>query len=387
VDFQPLHATNSESGVGPIKEQPSRAQSADTHDEPIFEAAIEGDRRYKRRIQRMWMISGTLWLLTIASTLFVSALAPFPDAIAYFIHPLGIAELRQNWFPRLLNGATYCLALMAILTAHEFGHWIQARRWDVHATPPFFIPFPLSPLGTMGAVIFQEPYIPNRKALFDIGASGPWAGLVIALPLLVVGLLTSQLEQVRNIGAGSNHLANPLLVQLLIPLLRPDVVPGTDLIATPTYYAAWVGLLITGLNLMPMGQLDGGHIMYCLLGRRANKVGWAVYIGCWVAMIGAGLFINSVYFAWALMLVLVGIMRPSHPPTMNDSTPLGWPRAVVGWLTMGVLVLTFIPLPPVPASWLDKDKRPPAVAPEHPQENELAPEQPDADKEAELFNV
>ncbi len=184
--------------------------------------------------------------------------------------------LGEHWWADLLMGFRYAVPVMTILICHEMGHFIQAHRYGVYASLPYFIPMPLSPLGTLGAVIAMEPRVGHRRALFDIGITGPLAGLVPTLIFLVVGLQHSRL------GIPSGHgmfYGDPLLFQFLAHCILGPIPQSYQVVADPMAFAGWVGLLVTSLNLIPIGQLDGGHILYALLRKKAHKVASLLLFG------------------------------------------------------------------------------------------------------------
>jgi membrane-associated protease RseP (regulator of RpoE activity) len=263
----------------------------------------------------MWPLG--LFLATIASTYFV-----------------GWYEEHDIW-----EGAVYCLSVMTILVCHEAGHFIQARRYGVHSSFPYFLPLPIPPIGTMGAVIRMSSNIPNRKALFDIGISGPLAGLVPTLIFTVVGIMLSK-------PIGPEHVADPHGTVIHVPWLMSIIerwcfanVPALGIDFHPLAHAGWVGLLVTSLNLFPIGQLDGGHVLYAILRRGAH----------WVAILLLAAAVAAVIHfklgSWGLMLLLLFVMGPRHPPTADDQTPLGAWRIVLGLLTLAFLPFGFTPIP------------------------------------------
>ena len=246
------------------------------------------------------------------------------------------------WEHGVWEGAVYCLSVMTILVCHEAGHFIQARRYGVHSSLPYFLPLPLPPIGTMGAVIRMSSNIPNRKALFDIGITGPLAGLVPTLIFTVVGVMLSKpvnLASVAKLVNSHDTVINAPWIMKMIEQWRFANVPNLPIDLHPLAHAGWVGLLITSLNLFPIGQLDGGHVLYAILRRGAHVVA----IGLLAAAIVAVIFLG--FGTWTLMLLLLVLMGPRHPPTANDQTPLGLWRIVLGLLTLAFLPFGFTPVP------------------------------------------
>jgi membrane-associated protease RseP (regulator of RpoE activity) len=237
-----------------------------------------------------------------------------------------------------VGGLAFSLALMSTLSAHELGHFLQARRYCVPASLPYFIPMPLSPIGTMGAVIVMAPGKGDRRTLFDIAISGPLAGLVPALLFCVLGLHWSEVVQLSSQPVGLT-LGEPILFKLLGYLTFGPLAKGEDIALHPVAFAGWVGILITALNLIPIGQLDGGHILYALLLRRAGRVAQALLAAAMIAVVVWG------YWGWSLMIVLLMMMGPVHPPTANDDLPLGTGRTLLGWASLLFVLVGFTPTP------------------------------------------
>ena len=238
----------------------------------------------------------------------------------------------------LVNGPLYSATLMAILFAHEMGHFLQALRYHVSASFPYFIPVPFLPFGTMGAVIGMRGLGADRRALFDIGISGPLAGLVLAIPAVIIGLERSEVVVAVN-DPRFIYFGEPLLFKWLSYLVLGPIPEGMVLEMGPIAFAGWVGLFITGLNLMPIGQLDGGHVSYALLGRGAYKLA--------VGLLAAALAL-MVYFqeyTLSLMLILLMLMGPEHPPTADDTVPLGFWRRLLGWASLASVIVLFTPRP------------------------------------------
>jgi membrane-associated protease RseP (regulator of RpoE activity) len=243
----------------------------------------------------------------------------------------------------VVGGLVYSGCLMTILLCHELGHFFQARRYGTPATLPIFLPVPVPPIGTLGAVIAMSSNIRDRKALFDIGISGPLMGLIPTLVCIVVGLAYADVRQLEPLPPGYHRQAfgEPILFQLLAALRFGPIPEGYSVILDPygILHAGWVGLLITSLNLFPIGQLDGGHVLYALLRKRAHLAASLVLFGALVAVVVSG------YYWWFLMLFLVMLMGPKHPPSGNDSVPLGPVRIALGWLTLAFLIIGFTPNP------------------------------------------
>lgn len=316
--------------------------------QPPPEAARQPERRAKpKRIHR---IAFWLAIATIISTFWagVGAWVPYvPIDLSWQIGSL--MPVRQALLANWLSGVQFSLALMAILVAHELGHYILTLHYRVPSTPPLFIPFPIfSPIGTMGAVIMMQSGTADRKQIFDIGLAGPLAGLLVAFPILVYGITHSQpVAYAPEHALYSLHLGQPLLIQWLAGWLVPDqadqfiTVANTE--ASPFLMAGWVGLLVTGLNMMPLGQLDGGHVTFGLLGQRSY---WIAIAALTAAI---GFMVYSQVIVFSLMLLLVLLMGLRHPPSSDDSRSLGVARQIVGWASLSLPILC-IPANPIAVS-------------------------------------
>ena len=245
-------------------------------------------------------------------------------------------NLAPVWQEMAWNGVIFFGALMTILMAHEMGHFLQAKRYRVPAQGPYFIPFPITPFGTMGAVIIQGAGVADRKSMFDIAISGPLAGLVFALPITAIGILTAH---VVAVAPGTIDFNRPLILDAMTHLLHGPLPDHHVLNWNAWLFAGWVGIFITALNLIPIGQLDGGHILYTLIGRRAHRVALTLLFGAVAYMI------LSRQVAYILMVVLLFVSGPRHPPTADDNVPLGFGRIALGWVTLGFLVVGFTPTP------------------------------------------
>ena len=258
------------------------------------------------------------------------------------VNPVLTAEVWPVFLRMLSLGIQYSAALMLILTCHEFGHYFQMRRYRISGSLPYFIPMPLGPIGTLGAVIAMDGRIPNRRALFDIGISGPLAGLVPTLFCLYFGIKWSHIGPVSAAG-GAIEYGEPLLFQWFIHWIYGPMPGDATLFMHPVAKAAWVGLLLTSLNLMPFSQLDGGHIFYALLGRRAARYSWTLFYV--IVLLVA--FHWSTLWHWTLILILLGYIGVSHPPTADDRIPLTPLRRLLGCGTLAFILLGFTPIPVV----------------------------------------
>jgi len=268
-----------------------------------------------------------------------------PDSWIFLLKSPGVtisALIREtaagHYWP-LIGGLLLALSLLLILAAHEFGHYFACRHYGVRATLPFFLPappFPITPFGTFGAVIKIKEPIRSRRALFDIGVAGPLAGFALALPASFIGLLLAQPDIPRS-GPTFN---DPLLFKILIHLLHvPDPRKWN-----PIYWAAWTALLVTSLNLFPVGQLDGGHVLYALVGPRVHRIVSKVVFGL-VASLAIASFIfysSPIWFLWTLVLAF--LLKVGHPPTFIDE-PLGKTRIALAIAAAVVFLLSFMPFP------------------------------------------
>jgi membrane-associated protease RseP (regulator of RpoE activity) len=236
--------------------------------------------------------------------------------------------------PHWQRGLAYMAAVMAVLAAHEAGHFIAARIHGIPATLPFFIPVPVLLTGTMGAVIGMEGSRADRRQLFDIALAGPVAGLVVAVPLLAWGLIAGAAVPVRE-----NPFALPLLARCLLAWLRPDLAPATTVAPNAVFMAGWVGLLVTGLNMIPISQLDGGHVAYAVCGRRGNWLARAVLLAAIATIVVRG------QFNWVVMVVVVTLLGVDHPPIRDEDRSPGPLRTALGLAALLIPVLTFMPEP------------------------------------------
>jgi membrane-associated protease RseP (regulator of RpoE activity) len=240
----------------------------------------------------------------------------------------GGLDVAAEW-PR---GLAYMAAVMAVLAAHEAGHYVAALVHGIPATLPFFIPVPVLLTGTLGAVIGMEGSRANRRQLFDIALAGPLAGLVVAVPVLAVGLFTGE-------AVPRSPFALPLLARGILGLVRPDVGSGGMIAPNALLMAGWVGLLVTGLNMIPVSQLDGGHVSHALFGRRSNWLARGVLVAAIAAIVATG------QTNWVAMVVVVTLLGTDHPPIRRDGQPLGLARTLLGFASFLIPIVTFMPEP------------------------------------------
>ncbi|MGH2592782.1 MAG: site-2 protease family protein [Anaerolineae bacterium] len=307
--------------------------------------AVKGTLRTGR--SRVW-INIALLVISIATMVLSAAIYQVvADLAASGLNPDGSTFARAletiGRTPALLiRGLPFAATLLLILGVHEMGHYVAARVHRADVTLPYFIPFPplggLS-LGTLGAFVRLRGPIEDRRSLFDIGVAGPLAGLAVAVPLFIVGVALSKLHVV-SAGPGAGGLGMSPLVTWIVTWLQPDTFrPDIRLELHPIGIAAWFGLLLTMLNLMPIGSLDGGHVMYALAGRAA----WAV-----TAVSLAGLLVLSALVewpGWALWAAVSLLFGLRHPPPLNDVTPLDPKRRMLAFASLALFVILFVPIP------------------------------------------
>ncbi len=272
-----------------------------------------------------------LFLLTLIATLGWGAVHWMG-----FYHPEASPQQVMEVFKSLKFvkiGAPFSLSLLFILLAHEMGHYLAARRYGVETTLPYFIPAP-NLLGTFGAVIRIKSPVPSKRALFDIGIAGPLAGFFVTIPFLLYGL--SKAVVLKSPPSEGIFLGDPLLLKILYRVYFPGISPQTVVIH-PVGLAAWVGLFVTSLNLLPVGQLDGGHIAYATLDREADKLSLALF----VFLLYLGIFKWAGWLIWDILLVFLGVRHPPFP----YSDGLDPRRKALAFLALIIFLLTFIPVP------------------------------------------
>lgn len=281
--------------------------------------------RYRRKV----VLPLILFLATCLSTFWAGATNWLP---LFYMDSLEHAKVAvsQHW----RQGLIYAVAILAILVSHEMGHFLMALKYRIPTSFPYFLPVPVSLLGTMGAFIgMQGNHRADRRQLFDLGIAGPLAGLIVALPIIWIG------GHYFDPGFGHSHglrMPTPILFQWVLRLARPDY--PTEMLASLSYsnpwlVAGWAAMLVTGLNMLPVGQLDGGHVAHALLGSRAALLARGLLLGA-IAFI-----LVTEQYVWAPMVILVTLIGVDHPPTADDCVHMGWWRRLLGWVSLAIPIL------------------------------------------------
>lgn len=277
-----------------------------------------------------WVVNLILLLLTLCTTTLMGAV--MEQAERLLVNPLLLFQ--KPWL--LLTGVPAALTIMGILGVHELAHYFVARKHKLDTSLPYFIPVPFG-FGTFGAIIRIRTPWENRRALFDVGLAGPLAGIVVALPLFFVGLLISP---IKTPMPDATTLGSPVLlrwIEELVYMIR-GIPEGYDIYVNAMTFAAWFGLVVTGFNLLPVGQLDGGHVAYALLGRWAQVLGIVVIVS--LVILGASVW--NGWYIWAIFILFSGWQ---HPAPLNAVAPLGQTRTFAGILVLILTALLFTPSP------------------------------------------
>jgi membrane-associated protease RseP (regulator of RpoE activity) len=301
-------------------------------------AEIYWEERQNRWRRKSLAIAALLFSLTLISTLVVGAsfaatyaLGQSPDIDGFFAM---YATLFAH--PRLLlAGMPFAFTLLGILLAHELGHYFACRYYNISASYPYFIPAPTL-IGTLGAFIRIRSPIYDRKALFDVGLAGPVVGFLFAIPALAMAILYSKVIPLSQ-AQPALTFGTPLAMRILLTVLRPGV-PANSLLLHPVGRAAWVGLFATSLNLLPGGQLDGGHILYAAASRYHR---W-VTLGVALLLIPLGFWFWPGWYLWAALLLALGFR---HPPLLYPREPIDRTRLLWTAIAVAIFVLTFMPMP------------------------------------------
>ena len=278
-----------------------------------------------------------LLLLTVVTTTVVGA----THYASFYQNYSQAPALAMSSWAFYLNGLWYSLSILAILGAHEFGHYYACRYYRVDASIPYFLPAPLPLTGTLGAFIRIRQTIPGKRELFDIGIAGPIAGFLVAVPVLFLGMSLSRVTQLPPDVSGFVELGEPLLFKAVSWLFWGTPPEGYSINMHPMAFAAWFGLLATALNLFPIGQLDGGHISYAVLGQKSTVVTLTT-VCCLVALT----FLSTSWFVWTLLTVVMLLtFGPRHPRTLDEDIPLDRNRLWLAAFAVVMFVLCFTPTP------------------------------------------
>ncbi|MEO8573031.1 MAG: site-2 protease family protein [Pyrinomonadaceae bacterium] len=323
-------------------------------------------RQAMKPTARTWILHSLLLLTTLATTTIAGVLFPFgridsmpvsdpqtwPELLDFvstiptrYASLIGDAVYKLSTDTTLLiDGLSFSLSLLFILVSHEMGHYVACRIYRVDATLPFFIPTPpmIGPAGTFGAFIRIKSPMPSVRAIFDIGVAGPIAGFIALIPIALLGIFHMQPAPPGQLDVpGSLTFADPLFMRIAGAVVGHD---PTVSVGNPFYYAAWVGLLVTALNLIPSGQLDGGHAIYSVLGKKVHfftgRIAFVIMAA--LAIIGFVFYSSPSGF---LVAVLLGIMMRVRHPQPYDETPLDMKRKVIAFATLIIFVLCFVPFP------------------------------------------
>ncbi|PWT93700.1 MAG: peptidase M50 [Acidobacteria bacterium] len=296
------------------------------------------------REQQKYFVNVLLFLGTVLTTLFWGAWMSLSFESSAGIDLVRYVKLIIGQPTLLYRGAGYSFAILSILLAHEMGHYLACCYYGIRATLPFFLPAPVY-TGTFGAFIRIRSPFPNRRSLFDVGLAGPIAGFVVAIPFLWIGLKLSALVTVTS---GQVSLGEPLIFKFFSKLLLLPAPAGKEYSLHPIAFAAWFACLATSLNLLPIAQLDGGHVSYALFGKKAYYITWFFFS----AVLGLAVYgFTRSYVAgmqWlfysVLLLVLRWIAGFRHPATMDDDQEIGLARKIWGGIALIVFIVTFMPV-------------------------------------------
>ncbi len=289
-------------------------------------------KRAGQKVKKFPWINIILFLITGVTTILTGALW---EGVDWISDPLFILK---EPFAVIFSGLPFSLSLLAILVFHEFGHYFAARYHKVNVSLPYFIPAPpgITIIGTFGAFIKSKSAFINKKQLLDVGAAGPLAGLIISIVVLAIGIKSSTVQPMTDEISGI-FFGESLLFKFITHLIKGPVEGENVLIISSVGFAGWVGLLVTMFNLIPMGQLDGGHIAYALFGKMQKSVAVLALIA---------LAVLSFYWPGWMVWIFIGLLlNPKHPPTVMDEVPLGTSRKIVGFISIIAFIVCFVPAP------------------------------------------
>ena len=336
-------------GADAPAERPERSDST-----PFAPPPLRLDRPvgYLRRARPTYQVRDPLWRYVVLFLLtFLTTTAAGAAHYASFHVGFARAELPFTWVELFVRGLWYSVPILAILGTHEMGHYFACRYYGVEASRPYFLPMPFVLTGTLGAFIRIRQPIPNKRQLFDIGIAGPIAGFLVAIPVLFVGMYLSRVVEIPADFEGDGFRIGKPLLYMAARWLTFGTVPDGSLVEMhPMLFAAWFGLIATALNLFPIGQLDGGHISYAVLGPRSTIV-TLVMIGCVVGLT----FWSLSWALWAaLTIVMLLAFGPRHPRTPDEDEPLDAVRKRLAVFAVVMFVLCFTPAPIEPLDFVTR---------------------------------
>jgi len=291
--------------------------------------------------KRIWL-NIVLFVITIFSTFFVgiSLSINFKYSEVLAQNPQSTLDLVEKLRdPQVISlSIIYVVVLLGILLGHEFGHFLTCRYYKINATLPYFIPAPTL-IGTLGAFIKIKSPITRKQQLFDIGVAGPLTGFILSVPALVYGLsLSKAVPPIPHDGAFVYVFGEPLILKIFSAMIFKNIPPDYSIYLHPIAFAGWVGILVTALNLFPVGQLDGGHVSYALLGKKSRNL-TRFFLGVFIAM---GIFFWVGWFIWAFLLLFLGLR---HPRVLDEEVHLSPRRKFIGYVVILIFILSFIPDP------------------------------------------
>jgi len=276
----------------------------------------------KAKPQQNILLNIILFIATVATTLFAGAMNSGGNPL-------------QN-FSDILLGIPFSFSIMAILTCHELGHYFISKREGMVTTLPYFIPMPFHPIGTFGAIIKMKSLVPSRRSLLRVGMAGPLAGFLVALPITIAGITLSEIKVVPE-AEQYLRLGNSLLFWIIAKIIHPVVAEGADIYLHPMAFAGWLGFLVTSMNLIPIGQLDGGHVAFSIFMKKRRYM----YAPLFAILIALGFL----WPGWIVWLILVFFLTRQDPIIQDSITPITKQDKVYGLLTLIVFILTFMPQP------------------------------------------
>jgi len=291
--------------------------------------------------KRIWL-NIVLFVITIFSTFFVgiSLSINFKYSEVLAQNPQSTLDLVEKLRdPQVISlSIIYVVVLLGILLGHELGHFLTCRYYKINATLPYFIPAPTL-IGTLGAFIKIKSPITRKQQLFDIGVAGPLTGFILSVPALVYGLsLSKAVPPIPHDEAFVYVFGEPLILKIFSAMIFKNIPPDYSIYLHPIAFAGWVGILVTALNLFPVGQLDGGHVSYALLGKKSRNL-TRFFLGVFIAM---GIFFWVGWFIWAFLLLFLGLR---HPRVLDEEVHLSPRRKFIGYVVILIFILSFIPDP------------------------------------------